>query len=234
MIGICHRFRLKNQPKHTHDWFVVMFGITDLTAYLLAVVMIIILPGVNSLYCLSVSASHGKKAGTMAAAGIVFGDSILILATVLGAGTVLKLYPTVIKLLGGLYLAYLGIRLLMGVYQLHRSPHKSSNQPKQISRQNYFTKALTLSLTNPKAILFLLSFFVQFVDTNYPKPYLTFFILAIILQFISISYLGLLIVVGKTLADKFASRPIWSMIGMSLIGVLFLGFAVNMWASKLS
>ncbi|MDO5051036.1 MAG: LysE family transporter [Moraxella equi] len=88
-----------------------MFGITDLTAYLIGVIIIITLPGPNSLYCLSVSASQGRRAGMGVMSGILVGDTLLILATVFWAGTLLKLYPAVfdvIKLIGGCYLAYLG------------------------------------------------------------------------------------------------------------------------------
>ena len=49
----------------------------------LAVVVVIVLPGPNSLYCLSVSASHGYTAGLRAIAGVLLGDLILIMATVL-------------------------------------------------------------------------------------------------------------------------------------------------------
>lgn len=216
-----------------------MFGITDISGFLIATIMIIILPGPNSLYCLSVSASQGKRAGFLAATGIVIGDSILIIATILGAGTLLRLYPAVfdtIKLVGGLYLAYLGIRLLMGAYQTFVNRHILANSPVALAKpthQNYLMRALSLSLTNPKAILFFLSFFVQFVDPAYPRPYISFLILALILQVVSISYLSLLIIAGKGLAYRFASRPWLGISGMSLIGVLFLGFAVNLWMSKL-
>lgn len=142
-----------------------MFGITDLTAYLIGVIIIITLPGANSLYCLSVAASRGKRAGGQTMAGILVGDTILILATVFGAGTLLKLYPSVfdvIKLIGGCYLAYLGIRLIIGAYHTFKNRHLIANQsfnPAKVANQNYFHRLLSLSLTNPKAILFLLSFF---------------------------------------------------------------------------
>ena len=94
-----------------------MFGITDLATYTLGVVAIILLPGPNSMYCLTIAGQYGIKAAYRAVAGILLGDFLLILATVLGAGTVLKLYPALfhgIKLLGGLYLAYIGWNLLRG------------------------------------------------------------------------------------------------------------------------
>lgn len=216
-----------------------MFGITDLTAYLIGVFIIITLPGPNSLYCLSASASSGKKAGIMAMTGILVGDTLLILATVFGAGTLLKLYPTVfdvIKLIGGLYLAYLGTRLIVGSYHTFKNRHLIKNKtftPPAPTTQNHFYRSLSLSLTNPKAILFFLSFFVQFVRPDYDKPFLTFFVLAVILQVVSFLYLLLLVVSGKKLADTFGSRPMIMTLAMFGVGCLFIGFGVNLWLAKL-
>ena len=200
-----------------------MFGITDLTAYLIGVIIIITLPGPNSLYCLSVAASRGKRAGGQAMAGILVGDTILILATVFGAGALLKLYPSVfdvIKLIGGCYLAYLGIRLIIGAYHTFKNRHLIANQrfnPPKVANQNYFCRSLSLSLTNPKAILF----------------FLTFFVLAVILQIVSFLYLLLLVFSGKKLADVFGSRPLIMTLAMFSVGCLFIGFGVNLWLARL-
>lgn len=216
-----------------------MFGISDLGTYLFGVFVIITLPGPNSLYCLSVSASQGKKAGFGAMAGILTGDTLLILATVFGAGTLLKLYPAVfdgIKLIGGCYLAYLGTKLLIGAYHTFKNRHLIANKsfnPPNIGKQNYFYRSLSLSLTNPKAILFFLSFFVQFVRPDYDKPFLTFFVLAVILQVVSFLYLLLLVFSGKKLADTFGSRPMIMTLAMAGVGCLFIGFGVNLWLAKL-
>ena len=216
-----------------------MFGITDLATYLVGVIIIITLPGPNSLHCLSVSASQGRRAGMGAMSGILVGDTILILATVFGAGTLLKLYPAVfdvIKLIGGCYLAYLGTRLIVGAYHTFKNRHaivgKSFNPPK-VQNQNHFYRSLSLSLTNPKAILFFLSFFVQFVSPTYDKPFLTFFVLAVILQLVSFLYLLLLVFSGKKLADVFGSRPIIMTLAMFGVGCLFIGFGVNLWLARL-
>ncbi|WP_066804507.1 leucine efflux protein LeuE [Moraxella oblonga] len=216
-----------------------MFGITDLTTYLFGVIVIIALPGPNSLYCLSVSAGQGRRAGAKAMAGILLGDTLLILATVFGAGTVLKLYPALfdmIKLIGGSYLAYIGTRLLIGAYHTFKNRHAIAGRPfnpPKADNQNYFYRSLSLSLTNPKAILFFLSFFVQFVHPDYDKPFLTFFVLALILQLVSFLYLTLLIFSGKKLADTFGSRPLIMTVAMVGVGALFIWFGVNLWLARL-
>ena len=218
-----------------------MFGITDLTAYIIGSIIIILLPGPNSLYCLSVSAAHGARKGYRTVAGIFLGDSILILVTVLGMGSLLKLYPvlfTAIKLLGGLYLSYLGTKLLISGYQTFRHRAQIADaKPKLITApisQNFFYRALLLSLTNPKAILFFLSFFVQFVEPTYPYPFLSFLVLAIILQLISFSYLSIMVFSGKKLSRKFSQSPTLIIASTTFTGLLFIGFAMNLWLAQLS
>ena len=76
------------------------------------------------------------------------------------------------------------------------------------THQNYFYRAMLLSLTNPKAILFFLSFFVQFVDPSYEHPLLSFLLLAVILQCISFAYLSVLAFAGQGLARRFNRTPI--------------------------
>lgn len=218
-----------------------MFGITDLTAYIIGSIIIILLPGPNSLYCLSVAAAHGVRKGYRAVAGIFVGDSILMLVTVLGVGGLLKLYPVLfnaIKLIGGLYLLYLGVKLLMGAYQTFRhralladAEPKLSTPPKS---HNFFYRALLLSLTNPKGILFFLSFFVQFVDPAYPHPFLSFFILAVILQIISVSYQSVMVFSGKNLSRRFSQSPKTIIVSMSFTGFIFIGFAINLWMAQLT
>ncbi|MDO5058812.1 MAG: leucine efflux protein LeuE [Neisseria sp.] len=208
---------------------------------MIGAIAIILLPGPNSMYCLTVAGQYGIKAAYRAVAAILLGDSILILATVLGAGTLLKLYPALfhgIRLVGGLYLAYLGWNLLRAAVKKwhYRVPQNAADasfsdglENKQTVPQNIFSRALVLSLTNPKAILFFLSFFVQFVDPAYPNPALSFFILAVILQLISFAYLNILVFSGYRLTQAFRKRVKTSAVAMGIVGLMFVGFAVKMW-----
>ena len=216
-----------------------MLGITDLTTYVIGTVVVILLPGPNSMYCLTTAGQHGVKVAYRAVAGILLGDSLLILATVLGAGTLLKLYPALfhgIKLLGGLYLAYLGWNLLRGAVKkwcfvpFTMSEDKASTFS---APQHIFKRALLLSLANPKAILFLLSFFVQFVDPTYPQPMLSFLLLAAILQGVSFLYLSVLVWAGHGLTQAFKRHHKTSALAMGMVGVLFMGFAVQLWLAGL-
>lgn len=170
--------------------------------------------------------------------GILLGDSILMLCTVLGAGTLLKLYPALfhgIKLAGGLYLAYIGWNLLRAAgkkWHIRRpEPQAATPTAQPAVPQHVFRRSLLLSLTNPKAILFFLSFFVQFADPDYPRPWLTFLLLAVILQTISFSYLSALAATGSKLVEAFRQHTQISAIAMALVGIMFIGFAVKLWTA---
>lgn len=220
-----------------------MFGINDLTAYVLGAIAIVLLPGPNSMYCLTVASQHGVKVAYRAIAAILLGDSLLILATVLGAGTLLKLYPALfvaIRLLGGAYLTYLGWHLLKNAVKKWQLNHQilsaddnsGSLKTEKMPTHGIFTRALMLSLTNPKAILFFLSFFTPFVEPTYPNPALSFLILALILQAISFTYLNVLVFSGYKLTQTFRQRVKTSAVAMGMVGLMFIGFAVKMWLGK--
>ena len=90
-----------------------MFGITDIVTYILGTIFIVILPGPNSLYVMSIASRFGIKTGYIGALGVFTGDLILILCTVLGAATLLHAFPwlfIILKVVGASYLSYLGIR----------------------------------------------------------------------------------------------------------------------------
>lgn len=213
-----------------------MFGTVNLATYLIGTLVVITLPGPNSMFCLATAAQHGAKAAYRTVAGILLGDSLLMLAAVLGAGTLLKLYPALfhgIKLAGGLYLAYIGWQLLRGAAKKWRiqPSEQAAGAVLPAGPPHVFKRALLLSLTNPKAILFFLSFFVQFVDPAYPRPMLSFLVLAVILQIISFLYLTLLIFAGRRLTRAFGRHVRTSAAAMAAVGAMFVGFALRMWTA---
>lgn len=207
-----------------------MFGITDLATYIIGAIAIVLLPGPNSMFCLTVGAQFGIKKGYQAIAGVFIGDSVLMLLTALGAGSVMARYPLVfhaVKYVGAVYLIYLGSRMLLDARNRYYAPLSASQTPR-LHSPRVFLRSLSLSLLNPKAILFFLSFFVQFVDPDYAYPAVSFLMLAIILQIISMLYLSLLIFSGTLLVNWFRQKKLLSVIAIAFMGLLFIGFAISM------
>ena len=203
------------------------YGVLNVWTYVAGTVFIVLLPGPNSLFVLATGAGRGVRAGYQAAFGVFLGDAILMTLTAAGAASVLRLLPMLflaLKAAGAIYLSYLGIRLLLSAWR----PGPAQTHVVAGGPGSPFRKALLLSLLNPKAILFLLSFFVQFVDPAFPHPALPFFILAAILQACSLLYLSILIFGGSRLAAAFRRRQGLARAGSGLVGMLFLWFAGRM------
>ena len=218
------------------------FGITDLWTYVLGAFIIILLPGPNSLYVLSVATSRGIRAGYQGACGVFLGDSLLLLCTGLGAEEVLRASLAlflVLKVCGVAYLAWIGLNLVRGAWRSWRSPVETAPvaaapATPAVNLQRPFRQALMISLLNPKAILFLLSFFMQFIDPAYDTPAVPFLILSAILMAFSALYLSALIFAGARLAQAFRQRRRLSAILSSAVGGLFLWFGTKLAMASLN
>ncbi|MFE2017004.1 leucine efflux protein LeuE [Streptomyces sp. NPDC059499] len=217
-----------------------MLGVTDLPTYLAGLVLIILLPGPNSLYVLSVAARRGVRTGYMAAAGVWTGDTVLMTLSAMGAASLLQTTPllfAVVKYAGAGYLTWLAIGMLRAAVSTWRERHQrvaelTEGDPTPATAvERPYRRALVVSLFNPKAILFLISFFVQFVDPGYAYPALSFLLLGVLLQIGSFLYLSMLIFGGTRLATAFRRRKRLSAGATSLAGVLFLGFAAKLTVS---
>ncbi|TDM06225.1 MAG: leucine efflux protein LeuE [Ideonella sp. MAG2] len=212
-----------------------MFGITDLGTYVLGTIAIVLLPGPNSMFVLSVAARRGVRAGYAGACGVFVGDAVLMLLAALGAASVLKALPAlfmVIKMVGAAYLCWIGVQLLIGAVRRWRGHLEPVAADAQDLSQP-FRKALVISLLNPKAILFFVSFFIQFVDPAYPWPGLTFLALGAIGQVFSAVYLSVLIFAGARLAQAFAARRRAASVAATGVGALFLGFGAKLATASL-
>ena len=216
-----------------------MFGITDLTTYILGTIFIILLPGPNSMYVLPVAAQRGVRAGFAGAGGVFTGDLILMTLAATGAAGLLQTNPAlfaIVKYLGGGYLAWIGLNMLKGAWQGWRNArHGTAPQgaAQQVDASSPFRKAMLISLMNPKAILFFVSFFVQFVDPAYAYPALTFAVLGAIVQCFSLLYLTVVILAGNHLAAAFRRRRRLSAAMGGSVGAMFIGFGAKLAAASL-
>ncbi len=209
-------------------------GITGLTTFVLGTVFIVLLPGPNSLYVMSTASRLGWRQAALGAGGVFAGDSVLMITAVLGAASLLNKSPAALQamqLLGALYLVYLGGGLLRQARALWSGLAAAGNDAPKPNRHHPFLQALTVSLLNPKAILFFVSFFVQFVSPQAPAPLLSFLLLGLILQVISMLYLALLIVTGVRLAKLFGNHRRLASAATAGVGVAFISFALTLVAS---
>jgi len=213
-----------------------MFGITDLGVFLAGTIAIVLLPGPNSLYVLAVSSRGGARLGYAGALGIFLGDAGLMILTAAGASSILHAHPILFHLVrwsGAAYLAFLGIKLLLDARRTLRGNGGQSllTSLKPVAESSFFSvvrKATVISLLNPKAIFFYLSFFVQFVDPNYAYPGLSFLALGCIVETASMLYLAALVGASVRLAQSLSGNRRISVFLNTAVGLLFIGFGARL------
>ena len=216
------------------------YGVTDIWTYVIGAFGIILLPGPNSLFVLSVATARGVKAGWQGAFGVFVGDAILLALTALGAAGLLRTQPAlfmVVKFAGAAYLTWVGFNLIRGAWKKWRQRAAIAAAPLQETPahlEHPFKRALVISLLNPKAILFLLSFFVQFIDPHFETPAIPFLILSAILMTFSALYLCALIVAGARLAENFRRRKRLSSSLSGAVGGLFVWFGAKLATASLN
>ena len=210
----------------------MFYGVTDLGTFVLGTIVIVLLPGPNSLYVMTVASRFGVAAGYRGAAGIFVGDLVLMTLAATGVASVFQANPALfeaLKYAGAAYLVFLGFNLLRAA--LRGRGAGEAAPPAEASRlgtSQPFRAALLISLMNPKAILFYVSFFIQFVSPGYAHPALSFLILGVVVQLCSMAYLSVLIFGGTWLADSFRRRPRLSATATGSVGALFIGFGAKL------
>lgn len=215
-------------------------GITDFWTFVLGTIFIVLLPGPNSMYVLSVAAQRGVRAGYRGACGVFLGDLILMVLSAAGVASLLKASPAlfyVVKTIGAAYLAWIGFQMLRGAlrsWSQRGEPGQPATAVPVERTTDPFGKALVISLLNPKAILFFISFFIQFVDPQFGRPVLSFVALGLVCQICSFAYLTTIILVGARLAEAFRRRRRLSAGMASGVGAMFIGFGAKLATATLN
>lgn len=122
---------------------------------------IIVVPGMDMAFVLSSALVDGRRAGFAAVAGLVAGGAVHVALGALGIGLLLRLFPAAFNALlvtGALYVAWMGVGLWRSPATLaavHGAASRSLHQT--------FARALATCLLNPKAYVFMIAVFPQFL-----------------------------------------------------------------------
>ncbi len=163
---------------YAHLWlfFLMVFGI-------------IALPGMDMAFVLSNALVGGRRAGLVAVAGIVAGGVCHVVAGVLGLGLVLRWVPGLLNgllLAGAAYIAWIGVAVLRSQSAIGPLPAVGTPPPWVI-----FRRALLTCLVNPKAYLFMLAIFPQFLRVEYGPVWLQAVVLGSIIALTQTAVYGL-------------------------------------------
>jgi threonine/homoserine/homoserine lactone efflux protein len=134
-------------------------------AFVAASAVLLIIPGPTILTVISYSMAHGRRANVPLIAAVALGDSTALVVSLLGLGALLAtsaLWFTAVKWVGGLYLLYLGIKLLRaGISSSELAPPAAPG-----SRWKLFANTYLVTALNPKGIVFFVAFLPQFIRAD--------------------------------------------------------------------
>lgn len=207
-----------------------MLGIHDLALFIVSGLLLNMMPGPDSLLIMLRSGSQGWRAGSVAALGIGTGTMVHVLAAALGLSALLSASAelfTVIKLMGALYLVYLGVSLLRQKASASTAEKEAVALPR-LSYGRIFRQGLLTNVLNPKVALFFLAFVPQFIDPAAPQKALAFIVLGCIFNLNGMIWCHLL-----AFSTAYASRKVRlpARVGVwlnRLMGGLFVGLGLKL------
>lgn len=199
--------------------------VAPLAVYALAVPM----PGPSFVVITQASLAGGRLAGMVAAIGTTIGVTVYATAALLGISALAAALPwliTIIQILGGVYLVYLGTLALRAAMSgrsgFTTAKHLPGERP---SLMRTFGKALLVGLGNPKMAAFFFSLFAPVVSPSHSTDARLFVLCGVVL--IDLVYHQALATVLVLLA---ASRPAKSAQRWldALVGTLMTAFGLRL------
>ena len=153
--------------------------------FFIAAIVVGIAPGPDNLFVLAQSATHGAKAGFCVILGLCTGIALQTCLLVAGVSALIAASPTaffVMQCLGAaylLYLAYKSFQVRAGTVVAGEKPESSSTErseggnpygsdPSRLPAHKLYLRGIIMNMTNPKAVLFMLSFIPPAVKMDRP------------------------------------------------------------------
>lgn len=157
-----------------------MLTLENLLVFIPTIVILVILPGPDFAIVTKISLFDGKKPAQAAAAGITLGMCIHTTLAMLGLSAIVAssaVLFSAIKYVGAVYLFYVGITELSKSLKVKKIPSQHETEEGVIKRTgiehhltHYFYAGFLTNVLNPKAILYFMVLFPQFINPHAPLP----------------------------------------------------------------
>lgn len=206
--------------------------------YLAAAVVLVLLPGPDSLLVLGNSLFEGRRAGWITAAGTLTGNLVHAVLAAAGVSALVAASPALfdsLRLVGAGYLAWLGVRSLRSAWLTWRAGDRAmapaAPAPEEAAR-SFFARAFVTNLLNAKVILFYLAFVPQFVAPALGAVPLQTLILGLVLALMGCLYHLALAALAAGAARRVVGSSRFRAALDGAAGLLFLGFAARLFLTE--
>lgn len=201
-----------------------MLGVTDYSAFVIAFLVLLIIPGPGNFALIASTGKGGIKGGLAATCGVIIGDQVLLWLAVAGVATLLATYPAafyLVQWLGAAYLAWLGARMLF-------AKPGDTTPVRPMKSDHFLRQTLLITLLNPKAIVFYMAFFPLFIDPINHQGVVTFGFLAVTAAVLTLGYGLCSVLITHFLAERLRASPKLTQSLERLAGLCLIGFGLKL------
>jgi threonine/homoserine/homoserine lactone efflux protein len=199
------------QTAHLWLFFVLVFGV-------------VLLPGLDMAFVLASSLVGGRRVGFSAVGGIVTGGVCHVTVGATGIAVLLKVFPVAFNAMlwvGALYVAWIGLSLFRA-----GSTFAATTLDNRLSLWATFRRGALTNLLNPKAYLFMLAVFPQFLRPEYGPLWLQALVLGAITTSTQAAVYGVIVLLADRARGWLGSNPAASTAVARSVGVLMMLAAV--------
>ncbi|AKJ70172.1 lysine transporter LysE [Pandoraea thiooxydans] len=194
-----------------------------------ASLILLMIPGPTILLVIGDSLANRGRSSWSTVAGVAAGDLTAMSLSLGGAGALLAASAnafTALKIVGGCYLVYLGLKSIWGARHAHRAPLAAVEK----SPSQRFVAAWAVTSLNPKSIVFFVAFVPQFIspEGSFLMQAVVFLVTFVMLAALNAAVFGLLARrLASGLSGAAAQRQIGYAGGAVLVGAGALTLALR-------
>jgi threonine/homoserine/homoserine lactone efflux protein len=209
-----------------------MISVPTLLAFCLASMLLIVMPGPSVLFVVGRSIALGRRAGVLSVVGNALGTIPAVVAVAFGVGALVAssvVAFTVLKVVGGAYLVWLGIQAFR-----NRGSHTDAEPRARVGALTLLRQGFLVGLTNPKTIAFFVAVLPQFVDPATGAVWAQLLLLGLIFQALALASDSIWALAAGTARAWFARSPrrVSTLAGTGGVMMIGLGGALALTGSR--
>jgi threonine/homoserine/homoserine lactone efflux protein len=177
-----------------------------LLAFLLAGVVLVVVPGPSVLFIVGRALAHGRRAALTSVAGNTTGVAVIVVAVALGVGAVAAASAavfSVLKLAGAAYLVYLGVQTWRHRGDLATVMGRPGGPP----GRRVFLQGMAVGATNPKVLVLFVALLPQFTDPSAGNPAVQMLVLGLLFTALAATLDSVWGLAAGAARDWFATSP---------------------------
>ena len=185
-----------------------MIGADQLTAFFVASIVIIMVPGPSVLFTLARGVAWGRSVAVLTVLGNSIGTLLLSVVVALGLGPLIShslSFSITLQLAGGGYLVWLGLQALR-----HRREHAQAMTQREETKPRAVAivrQGFTVGVLNPKSLVFFAAVFPHFVDRTRGNVTVQLLILGLIFSVMAFFSDGTWGVIAGTAREWLSGSP---------------------------